>query len=182
MISINDPVSWWLFICNSDQMEHIAVIQLFAIRVLTILHIPMQAKVGPMLAPWILLSGYKSTMSGLHEDGMMTFGSTCDHYYHSKVEAKCLPFCRQPFKCIFLNENVWIFIKISLEFVPCTEGPIDDIPALFKIMAWWWSGDKPLSEPMIVRLLMHICLTGPQWVIQHNIHSVVASIFIDSLW
>ena len=25
-------------------------------------------------------------------------------------------------------------------------------------MAWRWPGDKPLSEPMMVRLLMHICV------------------------
>ena len=31
------------------------------------------------------------------------------------------------FKCIFLNEGVWISIKISLKFVP--KGPIDNIPA-----------------------------------------------------
>ena len=31
-------------------------------------------------------------------------------------------------KCIFLNENVWIPIEISLNFVP--KGPIDNIPAL----------------------------------------------------
>ena len=32
------------------------------------------------------------------------------------------------FKCIFLNENVRISIKISLKFVP--QGPINNIPAL----------------------------------------------------
>ena len=31
-------------------------------------------------------------------------------------------------------------------------------------MAWRPPGDKPLSEPMIVRLPMHICVTRPQWV------------------
>ena len=31
-------------------------------------------------------------------------------------------------KCIFLNENVWISIKISLKFVP--NGPINNIPVL----------------------------------------------------
>ena len=31
-------------------------------------------------------------------------------------------------KCIFLNENVWIPIEISLKFVP--KGPIDNIPAV----------------------------------------------------
>ena len=32
------------------------------------------------------------------------------------------------FKCISLNENVWIPIKISLKCVP--QGPINNIPAL----------------------------------------------------
>ena len=31
-------------------------------------------------------------------------------------------------------------------------------------MAWHRPGDKPLSEPMMVSLLTHICVTGPQWV------------------
>ena len=31
-------------------------------------------------------------------------------------------------------------------------------------MAWRRSGDKPLSEPMMVSSLMHICVTRPQWV------------------
>ena len=66
------------------------------------------------------------------------------------------------FKWIFLNENVWISINISLKFVP--RGPINNIRALVQIMAWRRSGDKPLSEPMVVRLPMHICVTRPQWV------------------
>ena len=52
------------------------------------------------------------------------------------------------FKCIFLNENVWISLKISLKFVP--KGSINNIPALVQIMAWCHSGDKPLSEPMML--------------------------------
>ena len=51
---------------------------------------------------------------------------------------------------IFLYENVWIPIRISLKFVP--KGPINIIPALVQIMAWCQPGDKPLSEPMMVRL------------------------------
>ena len=54
------------------------------------------------------------------------------------------------------------FIKISLQFVP--KGPINNIPALVQIMAWCRPGDKPLYEPMMVRLPMHICVTRPQWV------------------
>ena len=53
-------------------------------------------------------------------------------------------------KCIFLNENVWFSIKISLKFLP--KRPIDNIPALVQIMAWYRPRDKPLSERMIVRL------------------------------
>ena len=66
------------------------------------------------------------------------------------------------FKCIFLNENVRISFKISLKFVP--EGPINNIPVLVQMMAWRRPGDKPLSEQMLVSLLMHKCVTQPQWV------------------
>ena len=31
-------------------------------------------------------------------------------------------------------------------------------------MAWRRPRDKPLSEPMMVSLLTHICVTRPQWV------------------
>ena len=66
------------------------------------------------------------------------------------------------FNCIFLNENVWISIKISLKFVP--KGEINNIPASVQIMAWRRPGDKTLSEPIMVRLLTHSCITQPQWV------------------
>ena len=68
------------------------------------------------------------------------------------------------FKCIFMNENIWFPIKISLQFVP--KGLINYIPALVQIMAWRRPGDKPLSEPMMVRSPPHICVARPQWVIQ----------------
>ena len=66
------------------------------------------------------------------------------------------------FICIFLNENEWHLIKISLKFVP--KFPINDIPALVQIMAWRGPGDKPYSEPMMVVLPTHICVIRPQWV------------------
>ena len=66
------------------------------------------------------------------------------------------------FKWIFLNENVWISINISLKFVP--KGPINNIPVLVQIMAWRRPGNKPLSEPMMVRLTTHLYITRPQWV------------------
>ena len=52
------------------------------------------------------------------------------------------------FKCIFLNENVWILIKISLKLVP--KGPINNIPSLIQIMARHQTGNKPLSEIMLI--------------------------------
>ena len=71
-------------------------------------------------------------------------------------------FADDTFKRIFRNENVRISIKISLMFVP--KGPINNIPALVQIMARRRTGDKPLSEPMMVSLLTQICVTRPQWV------------------
>ena len=84
------------------------------------------------------------------------------------------------FKCIFMNENLWILIKISLRFVP--KHPINDIPALVQIMAWHQPGldqcnsmESPLlniqaihSEPS-----MYFCLT--LLVSQY-------SIYLDLLW
>ena len=66
------------------------------------------------------------------------------------------------FKWFFLNENVWISITISLRFVP--RGPINNIPTLVQVMARRRPGNKPLSEPMMVRLPTHICVIQPQWV------------------
>ena len=64
------------------------------------------------------------------------------------------------FKCIFLNENVWIWIEISLKFVP--KGPIDNIPKLIQLMAWHWPGNNPLSEATMV--IWRIYVIWPQWI------------------
>ena len=63
------------------------------------------------------------------------------------------------FKCI-LNGNAWISIKISLNLA--AEGPNNNNPVLVQLMAWCQPGDKPLSEPMMVRLPTHICVTRPR--------------------
>ena len=87
------------------------------------------------------------------------------HLKHIEAETKWPPFPDAIFKCIFIYEIIWISIKISLKFVP--RGPINNIPALVQIMAWRRPGDKPLSEPMMVSSLTHICVTRPQWVKTH---------------
>ena len=71
-------------------------------------------------------------------------------------------FADDMFESIFLNENVWIPIEISLTFVP--KVPIDNIAALVQIIAWRRPGARPLSEPMMDSLLTHICVTRPQCV------------------
>ena len=53
------------------------------------------------------------------------------------------------FKCIFMNESDKILILISLKLI--SRSPIDNKPALVQVMAWRGTGDKPLSEPMMVR-------------------------------
>ena len=52
--------------------------------------------------------------------------------------------------------------KISLKFIP--KVWINNVPALVQKMAWRQPGDKPLSEPVMVGWLTHICVTQPQWV------------------
>ena len=44
---------------------------------------------------------------------------------------------------LIFNEYLHVSIEISLKFVP--QCPINDKPALVHIMAWYETGDKPLS-------------------------------------
>ena len=81
---------------------------------------------------------------------------------HIEAETNGRHFADDIFKCIFLNENAWISLEISLKYVPKVQ--INNIAALVQIMAWRRPGNKPLSEPMVVSLLTHICVTRPQWV------------------
>ena len=60
--------------------------------------------------------------------------------------------------------------KISLKLIP--KGPINNIPASVHILAWRQSGDKPLSEPMIVSLLTHLCAARSQWDIPTTTRSI----------
>ena len=78
----------------------------------------------------------------------------------------CRHFADDIFKCNYSNENVWISFRISLGFV--LKVPFNNIPALLQIIACCRQGDKPLSEPMMVSLPTHICVTRPQWVLLHQ--------------
>ena len=64
------------------------------------------------------------------------------------------------FNYIFLNENAWISIKISLKFVP--KGPVNNIPSSVQIMA-------PIKRQAIIwtndgLVYWHIYVTWPQLV------------------
>ena len=97
-----------------------------------------------------------------------------------------------PFSNAFLLMKMYAF-KISLKFVP--KGPIDNIPALVQKMVWCPLGDKPLSQSMMVSLLMHICnirldelmwkhiisYSRASWKHIYNIFSRT-HIYIISLW
>ena len=46
-------------------------------------------------------------------------------------------------------------------------------------IVWCRPGDKPLSEPMMVRLPTPICISRPQWV--NSFHDMPSQIFVISL-
>ena len=68
--------------------------------------------------------------------------------YHIRPRQNGRHFTDNTFKCISLNKDAWILIKMPLKFVP--KGPNNNIPALVQIIAWRRPGAKPLSEPMMV--------------------------------
>ena len=98
--------------------------------------------------------------------GWLTYAVFCHESSLNTLRPRqnSLHFADDIFKSIFLKENVWISITISLNLVP--KGRINNIPALVQILAWRRRGDKPLSEPMMVSLMTHICVIRPQWVIK----------------
>ena len=95
---------------------------------------------------WLPLT--KGQSRGQHSHDMTSSWFTQHDFNTLRPRQNGRRFTDDTFKCIFLNENVRISIKISLKFVP--RGPINNIPALVQIMAWCRSGNKPFSEPMMV--------------------------------
>ena len=75
------------------------------------------------------------------------WATLCIYIHTLRLRQNGRHFADDIFKCIFLNENIWISINISLNFVP--KGQINNIP---------------LSEPMMVSLLTRVCVARPQWV------------------
>ena len=84
------------------------------------------------------------------------------------------------FTCILINENCCILITFSLKYV--RKDLIDNNPSLVQIMAWRRSGDKPLSEPMMVNLSTHICVTRPQWVTKISLFDYLSIVSNSNCW
>ena len=73
---------------------------------------------------------------------------------HTEAETIWPPFFRRPLmKFGLLNDNMRVYIKLSLRFAP--EDPIYKVPALVQIMSWL--ALKPWFQSMIVRIPVHIC-------------------------
>ena len=70
---------------------------------------------------------------------------------------KWSPFSRRHFEMNFLEWNVWIWMQMSLKFVPRVQLTISHIVSVGR------PGDKPSSETMMVSLLTQICITQSQW-------------------
>ena len=67
----------------------------------------------------------------------------------------------------FSNGFSWVRMyefRLSFHWSFFLGGTINIIPALAQTMPWCRPGDKPLSEPVAVSLLMRICIARPQWV------------------
>ena len=97
--------------------------------------------IRPQWVKWIIMAVPGADVSDIHIRMLSTDFNTLRPRQNGRH------FADDVFKCIFLNGNLWISIKISLKFVP--KDPINNIPALVQIMAWRRTGDKPLSEPMM---------------------------------
>ena len=90
------------------------------------------------------------------------------HLYRPRPRRSSDHFAHDRFELIFLFENIWMSLKISLNFVH--KVLIRNIPSLVQIslMAWRRQGNKPLSEPVMVSVLTHIYIyiyvTQPLWL------------------
>ena len=62
----------------------------------------------------------------------------------------------------------WKCINFAYDFTEFFFLGSNTIPASVQMLAWRRPGTKPLSEPMMVNLLTHICVTRPQWINHHK--------------
>ena len=112
----------------------------------------VKCKQSPILYCNILKWYYASILEFLSQNSVSFFQVFHLNTLRSRQDGRNFP--DDILNWIFLNENDLISIEFLLKFVP--RGPINNIPALVRR-----PGDKSLSEPMMVSLLTHICVTRP---------------------
>ena len=81
------------------------------------------------------------------------------HWGRDKIDA----ISQKTFSDAFSWMKIYWF-RIEFHWSLFSGFPISNMPALVQITAWCRPDNKPLSEPMMIILLRHICLTRPQWV------------------
>ena len=54
------------------------------------------------------------------------------------------------FNYIFVEENLCILVQIRLTFV--LKGLIDNELALIQVMAWYQTGNRPFTEPLLIKI------------------------------
>ena len=79
-------------------------------------------------------------------------------YWCIGVETNWPTFCRRHFKCIFFNENIWILMKISLNFVP--KCHIDNKSALVRKCMQALNSTWKYLKQCWPSTMTHICVNG----------------------
>ena len=105
----------------------------------------------PILHGWVSL---KCISKNLHRELLSHLGR----------DKNGRPFPYGIFKCIFLNENVYISIQFALKFFPRAHLTI--------FQHWFRKSLGTVQAPMSVSLLTHKCVTRPQWVIQSGPYQI----------
>ena len=100
---------------------------------------------------------YECRLWASHNAGMFIAYQRLTHWGRDRMDAISQTTISSAFSWMKMFE----LRSISLRIVP--KGSINTILALVQIMAWCRPGDKPLSEPMMVRLPTHKCVTRPRW-------------------
>ena len=94
----------------------------------------------------------------------------------------CRHIANDNFKCIFMNENVWISLKISRKCVP--NFRITNIPALVNIMAWrhlatihylsqWWLVYWRMNMHHSASMGLIIPAEYGEWIIWSNLKYLI---------
>ena len=122
-----------------------------------------------MVVSWAIVAFIKSTF-----DSWSCYSSNLGHLkvlvfdYDSSIRKNGGRYAEGNFKCIFVNEKIWILLNLFTEvFFP--EGPINTKPYCLRK----WLGTEQVTSHYLnqwwFHSLIHKCVSGPQWVM--TVHS-----------